>query len=284
MSKIGVATCVKNEGRYLIEWIAWQRLCGFDEISIYDNGSTDETEALLRPLSASGLIRLIDCPDKTHAPPQIVAFDHALRTSEAEWLMLCDADEFLVIKDGSGIGDFLAAFPDEVSQVCFNWRMFGSSGHVASSPQPVVARFTLATPSQFPANKHVKAITRRSDVGSPTIHAPFIASGVAVLDDGLPVTLASQGIADRISHARAQLNHYVTKSREEFEAKIARGRGAVVAGRPGKVRSDKEEFWLRNNSEPVIECMLAKSRLPKLAVEMTCLSASGYAALCNDTL
>src|SRR5262249_868545 len=40
---LSVVATIKNEGRYLREWIEFQRLMGAEQIYLYDNGSIDNT-------------------------------------------------------------------------------------------------------------------------------------------------------------------------------------------------------------------------------------------------
>ena len=46
---LGVCTRLRNEGRYLREWIEFHRLVGVSAFYIFDDGSTDDTAAVLAP-------------------------------------------------------------------------------------------------------------------------------------------------------------------------------------------------------------------------------------------
>lgn len=284
MPKASIVTCVKNEGRYLLEWIAWNRMIGFDDVAIYDNGSTDDTRTLLQPLEMAGFVRVHAAPDRDGVAPQISAFTDEVRrygknplipeyphatVDQDRWVMFSDPDEFLVIKSGRTIGQFISLFADrpEVTQICFNWRLFGSGGQIEASDAPVIARFTSASKRDHFVNRHVKAISRAGAIEAPTIHAPAMKFGISVHDDGSPAELVDNGIASKVSHAHAYINHYIVKSRAEFDAKISRGRGSVAASAPNKMRSDPEGFWRGHNTNDE-ECLIAKSRLPALAGEM----------------
>ena len=47
-------SAVKNEAPFLLEWIAYHKVIGFDEIVICSNPSTDGTEEILAPLALAG--------------------------------------------------------------------------------------------------------------------------------------------------------------------------------------------------------------------------------------
>ena len=53
MRRIAVS-CVKDEAPYLVEWIAYQRLIGFDHVIIAANDSTDGTNEILSALQRRG--------------------------------------------------------------------------------------------------------------------------------------------------------------------------------------------------------------------------------------
>ena len=53
---LSAVAIVKNEGRYLREWLEFQRLMGAEHVYLYDNGSTDSTDEVLAPFVAEGLL------------------------------------------------------------------------------------------------------------------------------------------------------------------------------------------------------------------------------------
>lgn len=60
--KLCIGAIFKNEYPYILEWIAWHKLCGFDKIIIADNDSDDGTRELLQALDDLGEINLIYQP------------------------------------------------------------------------------------------------------------------------------------------------------------------------------------------------------------------------------
>ena len=110
-----LATCVKDEVSSMLEWIAFHKVHGFDEIAVYDNDSRDGTFALLEPLAERGEIFLERVLDRTDISPQIDAYTREVRrASPTEWVMFADADEFTVFREPITIDQFLASFPEEV--------------------------------------------------------------------------------------------------------------------------------------------------------------------------
>ena len=67
-----LVTTVKDEGPHILEWVAWHRLCGFDRIMVFQNGSTDLTQRSLRVMHHHGIIEYV--PNETvRSSPQIRA-------------------------------------------------------------------------------------------------------------------------------------------------------------------------------------------------------------------
>ena len=60
MTRVGIAAIVKNEARYLLEWIAFHRVVGIHKLFIADNGGDDDTSELLERLDRAGYIVRFD--------------------------------------------------------------------------------------------------------------------------------------------------------------------------------------------------------------------------------
>jgi len=49
-------TATKNEGPFLLQWIAWQKAIGFERILVMHNDCTDFSARLLKLLEAHGVL------------------------------------------------------------------------------------------------------------------------------------------------------------------------------------------------------------------------------------
>ena len=56
--RITAVTCVKNEGPFLLEWIAFNRLVGVTDFLFYSNDCSDGTDTLLDALGDCGVVHL----------------------------------------------------------------------------------------------------------------------------------------------------------------------------------------------------------------------------------
>lgn len=223
MTRIALCAIVRNEIRSLVEWLAHYKVLGFTDILVYDNASTDGTTDLLAALDAAGELVHLDWPHEVGARPQRLAYEHARKHSDADWIAFFDADEFLVLHHDATIADFLARFGADVAAVAVNWIVFGSGGQQTYSARPVTERFTDALPPDAAESHTVKAIGRRERLNGTGIHRVSVAEGRYVTPSGTDavfVGLTASSVTDR---KVAALHHYVVKSLEEFAEKRARG-------------------------------------------------------------
>lgn len=222
-NSITVCAIVKDEARYLIEWVAYYRLLGFDRIVLYSNDSSDETDPLLDAMAAAGLIDHRRWPSRPGQPPQQSAYADAVAQCATRWILFVDADEFLHLAQDRSIGEFLARFDADVSAVAISWRLFGSNGHSDYDNALVVERFTRAAPVDHHLNRHVKTMAVAAAVDRLLgVHAVALKGGRYVMANGMDTVLQRDAFA-KPKYRFAQINHYVVKSRVEFEAKKRRG-------------------------------------------------------------
>src|SRR5579883_1900252 len=94
-----VATA-RNEGPFLLEWLAHHRAVGLKKIYLYTNDSTDGSTELLTKLAEHGIINLILNEADRDVSPQIKAYEHSLMFVHElrlyDWVFYLDIDEFFI--------------------------------------------------------------------------------------------------------------------------------------------------------------------------------------------
>jgi hypothetical protein len=249
-SKPTTAICAiaKNEGRYLPEWIAYHKLIGFDEILVYNHESDDDSGAVLDSFAEHGVTQVAwSVPPRTK--PQWLAYADGLERlrDSAAWIAFIDIDEFVVLPQHASIGALLTDF-GHYDALAVNWKMFGSSGRIEPGEGLVIDRFRRCAPLPYSSNRQVKTIARPSAVVRPLVHTCEFAEGAeyrTVFGEVLPPGVGKSRL---VSHDVIRINHYFTKSWEEWQQKRARGRGAKWEGHPKKQRSD-DEFYAEDRNE-----------------------------------
>ncbi|KAI8466105.1 MAG: hypothetical protein J3K34DRAFT_524780 [Monoraphidium minutum] len=248
-----VALCVvaKDQHRDLRYWLEYHRWLGVDRVYVADHNSSRPMLPVIADLARSGYV---DYAYFAGRPRRLPAFSDsnqwrgyhnciAAAGGRHAWLGMLDADEFVVFQPPAldeGYGHSLPLLlarleAQKVGALALNWVLFGSSGHKVRPPGGPLASYTSCVPAAHPESTHVKVIAHTSallDMGG-TPHEAALRPGATIVDaDGAPSS------APKSSSARwrsAALYHYVTKSRTEFAAKVARGSGA------GNVKT--WEYW-----------------------------------------
>lgn len=233
---LAICAIVKNEHDYLLEWIAYHRLVGVDHFLIYNNSSDgdDGTTDLLNKLHRIGAVDHVPWPDRpnwtlpggVHLRPQVPAYYDGVERlrNDAEWLAFIDVDEFILPLQRDDLPSTLE-FYQQFGGVGANWRMFGTSGETKKTNIPVCQRFTMAAFPGNIVNQHVKCIARTALIRDVGVHRPFLKNGLLVDEHGRQITHSS-GFRYPVSYDILRINHYYSKSREEWLAKVARGRAS----------------------------------------------------------
>lgn len=235
--KVALVCIAKNEDHYIKEWVDYNFKLGFDHIFIYENDwrcSLDNPNVSKIPFDGRS--------------KQIEAYNNFLRhsSSEYQWVAFFDVDEFLVLKKHENVKKFLKEYTN-FNGVGINWCLFGSNGHKKFDKQSgVLERFTKR---KITFDQHVKTILKigkdvKMGVHNPNIDlvgtnkVPF--SGPFHVNGNIEI---------------AQLNHYFTKSEEEFTEKIKKSRADN-----GQFRT-MEEFYNHDFNE--VEDLLALNFIKK---------------------
>lgn len=231
---LSITLIIKNEAPYMEEWLNYHIGLGVTKFYIYNNESTDNLKEVLKPFIDQGYVVLEDIKGKLRQNP---AYNAALARHrfDTHWMGLLDADEFLVPLKHDNLCDFLKDY-EKYSALGINWVMYDGNGHLKKPEGLVTENFLTVHGNPHPKNLHIKSIVNPRKVkvcGSP--HYCDFKSGNTVDENGNPIkgAFSEQHHSDKI-----RINHYFSKSLEEFEAKISRGRAASS----GKYEIRREEF------------------------------------------
>ncbi|WP_264213142.1 glycosyltransferase family 2 protein [Leisingera thetidis] len=252
--------CVRNEGAFLLEWLAHHRAVGFTDFLVFSNDCQDGTARMLDRLQEMGqLTHLRNEGPYDKGGIQFTALKQADRhplMKAADWVLVLDIDEFVCIKTGDGtVADLLAALP-QADAVTLTWRLFGNAGIVRYEDAPVTAQFTRCAPEviHWPWRAVMFKTLYRNDgtYRKCGVHRPRDARGAAQLErfrwfdcEGreLGGAFRTQRLFSdygRPNHRLAQLNHYPLGAMESYVLKADRGR----ANRQAAMGMD---YWVERN-------------------------------------
>ncbi|MFC5385566.1 glycosyltransferase family 92 protein [Aquamicrobium segne] len=233
---VAVVTMLKDEETYIDEWLIFHQAAGIQHFIIYNDGSTDQTENIIKArLSPNELTlvpwagRLVDLAAGTQLNSQVLAVAHAIHNfgSAFRWMAFIDVDEFLLPKHGNTIEEALEpvnGFPN----VSLPWHMFGTGGHTKRPQGGVLRNYTMRAAKPIGTKKNItnfKCIFNPCAVSEVSVHHFETQQyGSKTCNDAGKVFARKERINPAFYSAdNLQLNHYYTKSLEEFEAKIRKG-------------------------------------------------------------
>lgn len=231
-----IITSMKNEGPYILEWIAYHRAIGFDHFLVYTNDCSDGTDLILDRLDELGIVTHVRNTVLRRGPQKSAlkyAYDHPA-VAKADWILVSDADEFLNIKTGNGrLNDLLHAVPgaDVIPVV---WRLFSNDGKVTFSDNLVIEDYTdaeLPIDQGGQTQRFAKSLFRfRPEIERFGTHGPVhpdeaLATVRWVAPDGGKVAASTRTRPKRkFAYEVAQINHYATRSVDSYLVKKDRGR------------------------------------------------------------
>ncbi|MDR0410387.1 MAG: glycosyltransferase family 92 protein [Treponema sp.] len=261
--ELSIAAIVKNESPYILEWIEYHRIVGVEHFYIYDNESADNLKDVLQSYINAEIVTYIYFPGLLKQKP---AYNNAVKhfRNETKWLAVIDIDEFIVPVKTEKIIDALNEIKLRLHQrffVCLkmHWVRYGYCGYKTKPDGLVIENYTR---SEGVSDTIKSIVNPRSIVEYHEHHGDhfFWLSGIS--ENGVKIKKhkldnTGGGVTEHI-----RLNHYFTKSYEEFLEKIARG----FADKPGKYNapsfdpdylSVKEDFIMKKYA-PLVKARLEK--------------------------
>lgn len=218
-----ICAIFKNEAPYMREWLEFHRIVGVDKFYLYNNSSTDNFRDVLNPYIEAGIVNLVDWPYPT--PCQLPAYTDfiARMGGEKMWAAFIDLDEFLFSPLEDKITTILDKYEHPIT-IGVNWICFGSSGHEKKIPNCLVTE-TFHWRGHAPStagNRVIKSIIRLDQgVGVGGDPHFFFTQYGTITENGDPM---SSPFVETHSSNILRINHYKTKSREEWYARALTGK------------------------------------------------------------
>ena len=143
---VTAVTCVKNEGPFLLEWIAYNRLIGVTDFLFYSNDCSDATDLMLHRLQEHGIVTHLPNPadPAKNRSLQMQALKAARRhplVKSADWVWVADVDEFLNIHVGDHTIPALVAACGDPQAISVTFQFFANGGVEAYEDTPVIGQF-----------------------------------------------------------------------------------------------------------------------------------------------
>lgn len=280
-----IVTCMKNEGPFILEWVAYHRAIGVENFLVYTNDCTDGTDELLDLLQARGIVQR---RDNLFAGTDLKPQHWALAAAEEEevlknsgWAISMDVDEFINIHVGEGRLEDLYKAVGDANLISLTWRLFGNSDVHGFDPEFLISQFDRCAP-ELSRKPHQAwgfktlfrniGIYKKMGVHRPKGLKPDLWDQIRWVNGSgqpMPRKMLRNGwrsTTETYGYALATMNHYAVRSAESFLVKRDRGRVNHVD------RDQGLSYWFRmnNNAE---EDRSIQSKLPLLQAEFDRLMA-----------
>ena len=143
LMRITAVTCVKNEGPFLLEWIAFNRLLGVTDFLFYSNDCTDGTDKLLDALAAQGGVIHLPNPAQGRNYQMEALKDAAQQdiVRDADWVWIADVDEFLNVHVGDHTIPALIVACGDPQAISVTFQFMANSGVEGFEDRPVIEQF-----------------------------------------------------------------------------------------------------------------------------------------------
>lgn len=240
---VAIVAIVKNEEAYIAEWAGFHLRTGVRMFYIYDNGSTDTTVATLRQSLPAENLLVIPWNQQIHGTTsglilhnQVLAYAHAVANfgSDYRWMAFIDVDEFLVPKQASSLPEALTSLENH-DNISLPWHMYGTSGHKTKPRGGVLENYVQRHRDPMSTLKgmcNFKCIVDPCRLTSLRVHSMSTNNQwITANDIGKVTEIKHRHNREFYSSENIQLNHYYTRSEEEFLKKREKGHVNIARSR-----------------------------------------------------
>jgi hypothetical protein len=236
---------IKDEARYIPEFIEFHLLQGFDHFIFYDNKSTDNLNEIISPYIESGLVEIRYYPNDLTSSKNFWLMNHCIneQKGKTKWLHFHALDERLYCPSGENIVEFLKQY-ENYGGVSVGWYLFNSNDHISRPEGLIIDNFTKYSED---LNCHIKTIIQ-PEKSISTIGTPhnFIFNGTHAVDENFNIVNTSFN-PSHYSLNKIVLHHYHTLSREEYD--IKQNKGILDHNLEDTPRPNQEFYWECSHSE-----------------------------------
>jgi hypothetical protein len=239
MNYLSICAIIKDEHpEDILEWIEYHHKIGIEHFYLYDNDSEV-------PLTKCfGEVPYITIKIINGSPVQYLAYKDCIEQlqngNSTRWLAIIDSDEFICPTNVNYLPTLLGKY-EKFAGLSINWAMFGGNGilkHQESILKSYIKRMDfMAEDETHQICQHVKTIIDPTKVVGISHPHNF-----HYQDNWYSVGEDFNKVEDfariPITYNKIKINHYYTKSKEDYDKKVLRPRADV-----GSMRQNVEYIW-----------------------------------------
>lgn len=254
-SKVLLCCIVKLENLYIEEWVKYYQALGIDKIVIYDNDDNEseyvENVAYIKNLINSDYIDVYHIPNKIKAQCEVYTLCYNVY-KEYDWFLFFDIDEYLTIESSDIHTQLSKKIYKNFDMIHVNWKLYDDNDLIyINNNYSIQERFTRPLNKSIPTKSHldkeIKTILRGHlnniafTLNPHTITNQYLKCCDAV---GNPISSIEQK-NKYVVHKEMWLNHYITKTLEEYVTLKLKRKGGITTQEPG-VRYNFTFFFVYN--------------------------------------
>lgn len=202
---------IRDENKYLEEWLM-HHLPLTDHIFIYDNGAKENVSDVTSSLPDPDQLKITVISFKDgYEHIQEEAYNHFLDNcgKKTVWCAFIDSDEFISVDCNKTICEILSE-KDRYNEIRMYWVEYGADGRIKYDSRPVQKRFRIPAKGADTRIRMYKSFIKTEKAERIISHFPAFdpKDRLCYNDDRMELF---------------HIDHYYTKSFEEWKEKMARG-------------------------------------------------------------
>jgi len=221
--KVCVCTIGKKENNYIVEFIEHYKNYGFDKIFLYDNNekNNEKFEDVIYDYINNKFVEIINFRGRIKIQNIAINDCYLRNNNKYDWIFFNDIDEFIYLKNYKNIKIFLNKSKfNKCQAIQFNWVMHTDNNLIYYNNKSLVDRFPEKGKSLKTAID-VKSMVR-GNISMKFTSAHFLSEKL-ISCDVFGQTKKKYNHNKKEYYKKYYIDHYYTKSTEEFIIKIKRG-------------------------------------------------------------
>jgi len=233
-----IISIIKNEHRYIKEWVDFHLNLGFDSIILYEDYGSLSHKSILKnyPNVEIRQLRELGINDYHNCGNQMEMMNRTLEyykvTKKFDWILYSDPDEFLMIEEGYSMDQMFEEFKN-YGGIWLAWKNYGADRHIKRPEGNVVDNYK--TPAYILID-NAPHWNKKSFVN--VSKADFMKNN-HIINNGCDVNKNINPDGHNI-YSKIWLNHYFTKSFEDYCERI------FDRGNMGNSNRSFDQFFLLN--------------------------------------
>lgn len=216
--RTAIVAIVKNEHRFIKEWVDYHLALGFDDIYIYEDYRSDSHAQIFEGYEHVHVapVSTIGVPDYngTRVQGELYTKSLTMFKDKYDWILFSDIDEFLVLE--VPLQELCEEFNDYTG-ILLDWKVYTANGHTKRPEGNVVDNYTEELDPDILIDR-APIWNKKSFVNINKAEKWYRLPHI--IKDGVNVDLNNDPNRKGKVFQKAWLNHYFSKSWEDFVERI----------------------------------------------------------------